>query len=96
MYLTAQQQKRIKPFAFYLRYKWFCTDRSDTESNTVNAVMDSPEVRKSSEYDRGQRTWACPCYHKNIRMVVMGENKSNSNPVAYHWQRSIVPAWRRV
>lgn len=47
MYLTAQQQKRIKPFAFYLRYKWFCTDRSDTESNTVNAVMDSPEVRKS-------------------------------------------------
>lgn len=53
MYLTAQQQKRIKPFAFYLRYKWFCTDGSDTESNTVNAVMDSPEVRKSSEYDRG-------------------------------------------
>lgn len=33
--------------------KWFFSDRFDAELNIVNAVMDSLEVRKSLQYDRG-------------------------------------------
>lgn len=48
MLLTDDQQKRIKPFAFHLRYKWLCSALSDT----VNALMDSQELRKSLKCHR--------------------------------------------